>query len=178
MFAGVNHERCNPDGIQWPCPSLDHPGTKIMYEEEFNRPNGKAKFNFKEHIASAEVPDGKYPLILSTGRRRQHYNNGSMTRRSSAIFDQWPEESLELNPFDARRFNIKDSEKILASSRRGEMEVKVHITDRVKLGITFLAFHNRDAMTNLLTNDKHDPVCKIPEYKSCAINIEKLNGHK
>jgi predicted molibdopterin-dependent oxidoreductase YjgC len=101
-----------------------------------------------------------------------------MTRRASTIFNKWPEESLELNPFDARRFNITDSEKVLASSRRGEMEVKVHITDRVQPGITFLAFHNRDALTNLLTNDALDPICKIPEYKSCAIKIEKLNGHE
>ena len=178
MFAGVSHERCNPDGIQWPCPSKDHPGTQIMYEEKFNRPNGKAKFNFKDHIPSAEVPDDKYPLLLSTGRRRQHYNNGSMTTRSATIMDQWPEESLELNPFDARMLNIQDSEKVLASSRRGKMEVKVLLTDRVQPGFTFLAFHNRDAMTNLLTNDKLDPICKIPEYKSCAIKIEKLNGHK
>ena len=178
MFAGVSHERCNPDGIQWPCPSKDHPGTQIMYEEKFNRPNGKAKFNFKDHIPSAEVPDDKFPLLLSTGRRRQHYNNGSMTTRSTKIMEQWPEESLELNPFDARVLNIKDSEKVLASSRRGKMEVKVLLTDRVQPGFTFLAFHNRDAMTNLLTNDKLDPICKIPEYKSCAIKIEKLNGHK
>ena len=178
MFAGVNHEKLEGDGIQWPCPDIDHPGTAIMYTEKFNRPNGKAKFNFHDHIASAEVPDDKYPLILSTGRRRQHYNNGSMTRRASTIFNKWPEESLELNPFDARRFNITDSEKVLASSRRGEMEVKVHITDRVQPGITFLAFHNRDALTNLLTNDALDPVCKIPEYKSCAIKVEKLNGHE
>jgi len=74
--------------------------------------------------------------------------------------------------------NIQDSEKVLASSRRGKMEVKVLLTDRVQPGFTFLAFHNRDAMTNLLTNDKLDPICKIPEYKSCAIKIEKLNGHK
>jgi predicted molibdopterin-dependent oxidoreductase YjgC len=177
MFAGVTHKKLETQGIQWPCPDIDHPGTTIMYTEKFNRPNGKAKFNFNEHIASAEVPDDEYPLILTTGRRRQHYNNGSMTRRSSTIFNQWPDETLELNPYDARRFDIKDSEMVLASSRRGEMEVKVHVTDRAQPGITFLAFHNRDALTNILTNNKLDPVCKIPEYKSCAIKVEKLNGN-
>ena len=178
MFGGVNYEKLEPDGIQWPCPTIEHPGTTIMYVEKFNRPNGLAKFNFMDHIASAELPDDEYPLILTTGRRRQHYNNGSMTRRSSKIFNQWPDETLEINPYDARRFNIKDSEKVLASSRRGKMEVKVHVTDRSQPGIIFMAFHNRDAMTNLLTNNALDPICKIPEYKSCAIKIEKLNGHE
>ncbi|MDR4505614.1 MAG: formate dehydrogenase subunit alpha [Candidatus Scalindua sp.] len=177
MFAGVTHKKLGKNGIQWPCPDIDHPGTEIMYTEKFITASGKAKFNFNEHIASAEVPDDTYPLILTTGRRRQHYNNGSMTRRSSKIYEKWPEEVLELNPFDAKRFNITDSEKVLASSRRGEMEIRVHLTDRVQPGITFLAFHHRDALTNLLTNDAFDPICKIPELKSCAIKVEKLNGN-
>ena len=101
-----------------------------------------------------------------------------MTQRSSKIFNQWPDETLEMNPYDARRINVKDSEKVLASSRRGKVEVKVHLTDRSQPGIVFLAFHNRNAMTNLLTNNALDPVCKIPEYKSCAIKVEKLNGHE
>ncbi|MDQ1262241.1 MAG: hypothetical protein QG575_1422, partial [Euryarchaeota archaeon] len=99
MFAGVSFARLGVEGLQWPCPSMQHPGTETLHVEKFSR--GLGKFNAVEHKYPAEQPDFDYPLILTTGRRREHYNCGSMTRRSHGIMYVWPEETIEISPVDA-----------------------------------------------------------------------------
>jgi predicted molibdopterin-dependent oxidoreductase YjgC len=122
----------------------------------------------------AEKPDTDYPLILTTGRRREHYNCGSMTRRSSGIMWVWPEEAIEISPTDAEELEILDGETVLVKSRRGEVKTKARVTDKSLRGVAFLSFHYRDVLTNLLTNAALDPQAKTPEYKACAIRIEKI----
>ena len=172
MFAGVRFERLGSGGLQWPCPSADHPGTETLHIGRFSR--GLGKFNAVEHKPPAEQTDADYPLILTTGRRREHYNCGSMTRRSSGIMWVWPEEAIEISPIDARELGILDGETVLVRSRRGEVRTRARVTERSLRGVAFMSFHYRDVLTNLLTNAALDPQAKTPEYKACAIRIEKM----
>ena len=172
MFAGISFARLGTRGLQWPCPSIEHPGTETLHVEKFSR--GLGKFNAVEHKFPAEQTDQDYPLILTTGRRREHYNCGSMTRRSSGIMWIWPEEAIEINPMDAEELGVEDGEMVLVSSRRGVVRTKARVTDKSLHGVAFMSFHYPDVLTNLLTNAAMDPQAKTPEYKSCAIRIEKI----
>jgi len=173
IYGGVSYERLENGGLQWPCPAKDHPGTTTLYQEIFSRPGGKARFVPLEQKSPGEVADAEYPLILITGRRRPHYNNGSMTRRAAGIAELFPEELLEINPDDAARLNIADGEMVDISSRRGTIRVKTLLTDRSQSGVVFLAFHHQNALTNILTSSHKDPVTGTPEYKVSAVKVEK-----
>ncbi len=173
-YGGISYERIEKQGIQWPCPTKDHPGTTTLYEQQFNRPGGKALFVSLEHIGSGEIPDAEYPYVLITGRRLEHYNNGSMTRRVRGIMELAPEELIEINLADAKKLNIANGEMVRVSSRRGQINVKVNVTERSQAGNVFLAFHYDDALSNLLTSGYRDSIAGTPEYKSCAVRIDKL----
>jgi formate dehydrogenase alpha subunit len=172
MFGGVSFKRLDNGGLQWPCPTRDHPGTETMHVKSFVR--GLGKFNPVEHKFPAERPDSEYPLVLTTGRRMEHYNCGSMTRRSSGILEVWPEERIEINHTDAEELGVANGEEVLVRSRRGELKVKVRVTDKSVPGVAFMSFHYPDVLTNLLTNAALDPQAKTPEFKACAIRIEKV----
>jgi len=173
IYGGISYDRLDNGGIQWPCPTKDHPGTTTLYTDLFSRPGGLAKFIALDHSGSGEVPDEQYPYVLITGRVREHYNNGSMTKRSAGINDVVPEELLEINPADAKQLNINHGEYVKVSSRRGEIKVKAKVTDRSQAGNVFLTFHHREALSNILTSGFRDPITGTPEYKSCAVRIEK-----
>jgi formate dehydrogenase alpha subunit len=173
IYGGISYERLEGKGIQWPCPTKDHPGTATLYTDLFARPGGLAKFMALDHIGSGETPDTEYPFVLITGRIREHYNNGSMTRRCQGIAEIVPEELLELSPEDAHALGIADADRVKVSSRRGEISVKVRITRRSQPGNVFLTFHHQKALTNILTSSHRDPITGTPEYKSCAVRIEK-----
>jgi len=172
MFGGVNFSRLGAGGLQWPCPSIEHPGTETLHIERFSR--GLGKFNAVEHKFPTEQTDPDYPLILTTGRRREHYNCGSMTRRSKGIMWVWPEEAIEISPADAEDLGVGDGEMVQVSSRRGVVRTKARVTDKSLCGVAFMSFHYPEVLTNLLTNAALDPVAKTPEYKACAIRIEKI----
>lgn len=174
MFAGVKFDRLDDGGLQWPIPSLDHPGTETLHAESFSC--GLGRFNAVQHKYPAEQTDTEYPLILTTGRRREHYNCGSMTRRSKGIMWVWPEEAIEISPADARELEIEDGETVVVSSRRGSVKTKARVTDKSSRGMAFMSFHYQDVLTNLLTNAALDPQAKTPEYKACAVKIEKLKA--
>jgi len=160
-----------PDGLQWPCPSEGHPGTTILHQQQFTR--GKGKFHPIVYKEPAEVPDKDYPYLLTTGRVIAQWHTGSMTRRSPALESEFPESFIEINPEDAKKLGIKDKEPVKVSSRRGEIQVKSLVTDRIKPGIVFIPFHYAEAAANVLTNPALDPIAKIPEFKVCAVKIEK-----
>ena len=173
IYGGISYERLERESLQWPCPTKDHPGTTTLYTDLFSRPGGLAKFMALDHIGSGEVPDEEYPYVLITGRVREHYNNGSMTRRVKGIMELVPEELLEINAEDAKKLKIKNGQKVKVSSRRGRIKVKVKVTDRSQPGTVFLTFHFPEALTNLMTSEHKDPITGTPEYKSCAVKIEK-----
>jgi predicted molibdopterin-dependent oxidoreductase YjgC len=174
IYGGISYARIERTGIQWPCPSPDHPGTETLYEEIFARPNNLAKFIPLDHTGPGEQISDQYPLALITGRRLEHYNNGSMTGRVKGIMELLPEELLEMHPSDAHRLGIKDGEMVKVSSIRGEIQARAKVTDRSQEGTVFLAFHHREALTNILTSDQKDPITGTPEYKFCAVRVERL----
>jgi predicted molibdopterin-dependent oxidoreductase YjgC len=170
-LAGINYDRLEHEGIQWPCSSTDHPGTPVLFEERF--PIGKAIFSAIEWHKPNEGPDAEYPLILTTGRVLQQYHTGTMTRRSQIIEDSDRGAHVEINPVNAESIGIEDGDQVHASTRRGTITLPAFITTKVQEGTVFIPFHYKEACANLLTNDALDPVCKIPEAKVCAVRIEK-----
>jgi len=171
QYAGIRHERLQKGGLQWPCPTLDHPGTRILHRERFTR--GLGRFSAVEYVPPAEEPDEEYPLILTTGRRLQQYHSGSMSRRVSGLNMLLPEERLEIHPADAAPLGLADGDLARVRSRRGEVVVRVQVTERTKPGVVFMTFHFPETAANLLTNPALDPVAKIPEYKVAAVRVTK-----
>ncbi len=173
-YGGISYERLERESLQWPCPTKEHPGTTTLYTDLFSRPNGLARFMALDYIGPGEKTDKKYPYVLVTGRIREHYNNGSMTRRVQEIVQLVPEELLEVNPKDAEKLGMSTGDMVKVSSRRGEIKVKVKVTDRSQPGNVFLTFHHQNALSNILTSEHRDPITGTPEYKFSAVNIEKL----
>lgn len=172
-IAGMNYDRLEENGLQWPCPDKDHPGTPVLFENGF--PIGRAKFTAVEWHGPQEMPDEKFPLYLSTGRVLAQYHTGTMTRRSRILEDVDNGPYVEVNPRDAEEIGIKNGDSVRAVSRRGNITIPAMLTERVASGMVFIPFHYKEAAANLLTNDALDPVCKIPEAKVCAVRLEKLS---
>jgi predicted molibdopterin-dependent oxidoreductase YjgC len=171
-LAGITYKRVAKKGIQWPCPTSDHPGTPYLFKGGF--PRGKAAFTVVEYRPSQELPDGNYPFLLSTGRQLFQYHTGSMTRRIDAINKVSPTAYMEIHPDDANTLGIHDGDTVKVSSKRGSIDVNVLISKRPTKGVVFIPFHFREAAANLLTNTALDPISKIPELKVCAVKIEQL----
>ena len=172
-YAGITYERLGTQGLQWPCPSEDHPGTPILHVETF--PKGKGQFTPCEFREPAETPDAEYPLVLTTGRLLFHYHTGTMTRRSPSLVREIDRAFVEVNPADAKELGIGEGERVKVSSRRGSVEVDAKVTEKVGKGVIFMPFHFAEAAANTLTNSALDPVSKIPELKVCAASLQKLN---
>ena len=171
-IAGINYQRLEKGGIQWPCPTEDHPGTPVLFENGF--PRGLASFTPIIWREAEELPDEEYPFILTTGRVLYQYHTGTMTRRSQTIESADRGPVIEMNPDDVGQLQIKDGDQVRVASRRGAIMLPVLATDRISRGVTFIPFHYNEAAANLLTNDACDPECKIPEAKVCAVKVEKL----
>ncbi|MBB6215178.1 formate dehydrogenase major subunit [Anaerosolibacter carboniphilus] len=171
-YGGIDYKRIEGEGIQWPCPTKEHPGTKLLHRDTFSR--GKALFAAVEHEGSKEVPDGEYPFILTTGRTLYHYHTRSMTGRVDGLNKLVPESYVEINPHLGKKLNIHDGEMVVISSRRGHIHVKAKISERVKENVAFMPFHFAEGAANMLTNTVLDPVSKTPELKVCAVSIQKI----
>jgi len=171
-YAGIRYERLKKLGLQWPCPTQDHPGTPILHKDKFTR--GKGKFHVTPYAPPPELPDETYPFLLTTGRVLYHYHT-VMTRRSKGLSEIYPEGVVELNADDARRLGIRpDNGLVEVTSRRGRVRAKAKIAENLPPGVVFMTFHFREAAVNLLTIDVLDPVAKIPELKVCAVRVEKV----
>lgn len=170
-YGGITHKRLLSGGIQWPCPNPDHPGTPYLYKESF--PRGKASFAPVEHAAPAEITDAEYPFVLTTGRNLYQYHTGSMSRRVAPIETHAGEAYVEISKQDAAKIGIKSGDKIKVISRRGTIEIKARVSDKVGAGLVFIPMHYAEAAANELTNDATDAIAKIPEFKVCAVKIAK-----
>jgi anaerobic selenocysteine-containing dehydrogenase len=120
-----------------------------------------------------EKPDEEFPYYLNTGRMFAHYHTGTMTRRSPFLNRELEEPYAEIHPEDALRTGIREGDRIRITSRRGSIVTAAMITERVARGCIFAPFHFTEARANTLTNPVLDPVCKIPEFKVCAVKMEK-----
>ncbi len=174
-YHGMNYERLNrPEALHWPCPTEDHPGTPILHTAKFAHPDGLGVFTPIEWKAPAEVPDAEYPFVLTTGRILWHWHTGSMTRRSATLDNEVPTGWIEINPADAKELGIKNKEMVKATTRRGTVNVTAKVTDEIMQGVMFMPFHFAECAANVLTNNALDPIAKIPEFKACAVKVEKI----
>jgi len=171
IYGGISHERIRKVGLQWPCPDKNHPGTKFLHKDRFTR--GLGQFYGIEDIPPAEVPDDKYPFILSTGRIRFHYNTGTMSRRTYLLEREFPFMFVEVNRYDAEKLGIRDMDNCMVSTRRGELIVRAKVSDKVKEKVLWMPFHYAEAPANLLTNDAFCPISRTGEYKACAARLER-----
>ena len=171
-YGGINYNRLENSSLQWPCPNISHPGTPILHTTTFAR--GKGKFMPLEYKEPKELPDKDYPLILTTGRVITHFHTGTMTRKVKGLNVLRGEEEVVINPEDAGEYGIADGDKVKVSSRRGEVVAKAKLSETSPVGVVFMTFHFAESPTNLLTNPALDPVAKIPEYKVCAVRVEKI----
>jgi formate dehydrogenase alpha subunit len=170
-YGGMTYERLGLDGLQWPCPTAEHPGTQFLHQGQFTR--GKGLFHAVEYLDPAEMPDEEYPYWLTTGRMFAHYHTGTMTRVSPHLDTEQKTGYVEINPEDAKTLGVNDGETVRLATRRGETEIPARVSNKVVPGLLFVPFHFAENPANILTNSAFDPIAKIPEYKVCAVKIEK-----
>jgi formate dehydrogenase alpha subunit len=170
-YCGIEYGRLEKDGIHWPCTGTDHPGTPCLHIDEFTC--GLGVFHAIDYIPPAELPDDEYPLFLTTGRLLYQFHTGSMTMKSRGLNELAPECFVEVSAQDAEDYGMGDEDLLRITSRRGEIEAKAKISDKASKGTIFIPFHYAEAAANRLTNAALDPTAKIPEFKVCAVRIEK-----
>lgn len=172
FFAGVKWDELGANGKQWPV-LPDGTDTKILHKDEFKR--GKGKFVFKGYVESPEILNhaDEFPFILTTNRVLEHYNAGTMTRRTGNA-NIITEDILMINPIDGKRLNILEEDMVFLESARGNITIKAHITDEVKPGILSTTFHFPELMLNVVTSDVSDEIAMCPEYKVVSCRIKKL----
>jgi len=172
-YAGITYDRLEEGGIQWPCPTADHPGTQVLHTEKFATPTGKGKLIALEYRPSAECCDFDFPLILTTERSLYQFHS-TMTRYSEGLDQLSGEEQILISPQDAEKMKLIDGDLVEVKSRRGKIQVRVQVSRRCQPGVASLSFHFAECPTNLLTSSALDPVAKTPETKVCAIRIDKV----
>jgi formate dehydrogenase major subunit len=172
-FAGISHDRLARKPLSWPVPTADHPGSDVLFADRF--PKGLAKFSPAEFAPAKELPDDEFPFVLNTGRYREHWHTGTMTRRSKALDALAPEPLADMHADDLHMLGIGDGELVRLRSRRGEIVLKARASKRMTRGSVFVPFHFKEAAANVLTIDALDPYGKIPEFKFCAVRVERLD---
>jgi formate dehydrogenase major subunit/formate dehydrogenase alpha subunit len=170
-YAGITYDRIEYEGIFWPCPDIEHPGTPILHREKFTR--GKGMFHAIDYIPPAEQIDKEYPIYLTTGRLLYQYHTGTMSMKTDDLNERAPESFVEISLQDANKFDIKDGSMINIASRRGNINARVKVSGKAVPGTVFIPFHYAQAAANKLTNAALDPISGIPEYKVCAVKLSK-----
>ena len=171
-YGGITYGRVGDQGLQWPCPNGEHPGTPILHVGKFSR--GVGHLSAVDWQPPAEETDEEYPFIFTTGRILYHFHTGTQSRRSQPLDAHVSEGVVEINTQDARNLSIVDGQLIQVASRRGEIEAKAYVSDMTEPGVVFMAFHWAEAAANKLTIAALDPIAKIPEYKVCAVKVEAV----
>jgi assimilatory nitrate reductase catalytic subunit len=188
-YAGLTYEKIEKaNGIFWPCPDEDHPGTPRLFEPDswnpvaqgkgpFYFPDGKARFNVAVYSPPAEDIDADYPIMLTTGRVVSHFLSGSQTRRIGPLVDQYPEPRIELHPLLAERLGIAAGDWATVESRRGSCTLRAQVVKTIRPDTIFIPYHwaGRKSV-NQLTISAQDPISKIPEYKVCAVRMKKADS--
>ncbi len=170
-YAGISYERIEHEGIHWPCPNEQHPGTPILHREQFT--SGKGVFHAIDFVPPAERADGDFPLYLTTGRLLYQYHTGTMTMKSAGLNDLAPDCFVEISSADAGKYDVLDGARVNIASRRGTIQARVKVSPKAVTGTVFIPFHYARAAANRLTNAALDPISGIPEFKVCAVKLEK-----
>jgi formate dehydrogenase major subunit/formate dehydrogenase alpha subunit len=170
-WYGIRYDRLEEQGLQWPCLDRDDPGSQYLHAPAPARPGG-GKFWPVEYQPPIELPDAEYPLTLSTGRTLYHYNSATMTMREAGITDKQEDPFFEISAEDAAALGLREGDWARLVSRRGDLEARARITDRVYPGLVWMALHFAQAKVNWLTHDVGDPLIGTPEYKVSAVRVE------
>ncbi len=174
-YQGLSHDNLGSTGKLWPCADpATSDGVRILFGDRFPTASGRGKFVPCDYQPADELPDEEYPFVLNTGRVLEHWHTGSMTRRSRALSQIEPAAFAALNPSDLHRLSVGSGDHIRVSSRRGTIELAARADDSIEAGCVFIPFHFREAAANVLTTDALDPFGKIPEFKFCAVKIERV----
>jgi formate dehydrogenase alpha subunit len=174
QYAGITYGRIEQEGLQWPVPTEDHPGTPVLHTKTFTR--GKGLFVAEEYIPPREPVSEEYPMLFTTGREYARYNFSSMTGKTPEIDTIAPECLAEINPADAARMGVKEGSRVRITSRRGSVEMRANITERSQEGTVFTTYNYAETPVNFLTLDALDRLSKTPEYKLCAVNVEVVES--
>lgn len=173
-YQGLDYDILGTKGRLWPAPDRRaEDGEQILFGDHFPTPDGRGKLVPCEYQPARELPDEEYPYVLNTGRLLEHWHTGTMTRRSYALDAIAPEAFVEVNPKDLAKLGAKAGDRMRVTSRRGTIELAAKPSTNVSEGSVFVAFHFREAAANVLTIDAVDPFGKIPEFKFCAVRVEK-----
>jgi nitrate reductase NapA len=193
-FMGMTRARMKKaHGIQWPCPTEDHPGTVRRYTAKYGdplvkkfdpeaadvsfygaKPDGnKATVWLRPYKGPAEPTDAEYPFALTTGRQIEHWHTGTMTLKVPELKRSAPAAYVEINPRDAVKLDIKNRDKVKLTSRRGSIVLEAKVMDVPRDGLVFVPMHYPDKLINNLTTDAYDALSKQPEFKICAVKVEK-----
>jgi assimilatory nitrate reductase catalytic subunit len=170
-YSGISYDKIRrAQGVFWPCPAPEHPGTPRLFAERFQFPDGKARFHVVRHRPAAEVPDAAYPLYFTTGRYKEHYNSGAQTRRVAALVDAKPEPRVQVNPRLASQLGVVQGGRLEVQSRRGTVTFTVEVSADIRADTLFAPFHwGGKASANVLTKPALDPQSRMPEFKVCAV---------
>ena len=174
QYAGVTYEKIERSGqVMWPIKIEDEVGTKFLHAGSF--PRGKGKISPVEYTPPNEETDAEYPFILTTGRTLYHWHTMTMTEKSDKVMQVEGKGYIQLNPYDANKLSVESGDFVSVSSRRGMTYAQVRITEDIKRGIGFIPMHFKDTYVNLVTNPAFDPIAEEPEFKVCAVRLEKVN---
>ncbi|HVU49985.1 MAG TPA: molybdopterin oxidoreductase family protein, partial [Polyangia bacterium] len=178
-YSGITYDKIRrQQGVFWPCPAAndaDHPGTPRLFAERFFHADGRARFHVVRDRASAETPDGDYPLYFTTGRYREHYNSGAQTRHVRALVDAQPEPRVQIHPRLAATLGAEDGGRLMVESRRGSVAFTVAVSPDIRHDTLFAPFHwGGKHAANVLTMPALDPVSRMPEFKVCAVRARSL----
>ena len=170
-YAGITYERIEAeDGVFWPCPSTDHPGTPRLFTDGFPTPSGRARFHGVSHQLPADDPDPEFPLHLTTGRVLAHYQSGTQTRHVDELRKAAPEPLAEMHPATAKLHKVLDGARVTLATRRADATLTLKVTPTIREDTVFVPFHWGDAQSiNRLTNAAVDPTSGMPELKVCAV---------
>src|SRR6478752_609772 len=177
-YSGIDYDKIrSSQGVFWPCPAPEHPGTPRLFAERFAFPSGRARFNAVQYRPAAELPDDNYPLYFTTGRYKEHYNSGAQTRLVEALRDAKPEPLVQIHPRLAASLGVAPGEELVVESRRGSVSFRAFISADIRPDTLFAPFHwgGRQA-ANRLTIAALDPTSRMPEFKVCAVRARAANA--
>jgi formate dehydrogenase alpha subunit len=174
IIAGVTYDRIEHEGLQWPCPDTDHPGTRTLFTDQFKTSHGLGILNPVDYTEQSETPSDEFPYVLNTGRILYQYHTSTMSRRNKALNDFANETFVLMNPEDVSKNGFRDGDKVKLSNKRGELETILRSSESVAEGELFMPFHYRESLVNKLTRGDLDPHSRIPPYKYSACKVQKV----
>ena len=176
-YSGISYQRIKAEtGVFWPCPSPRHPGTPRLFTEDFPTRDRRAQFHAVEQIGAAELPDADYPYYLTTGRLLRQYQSGTQTRRVASLAEAEPEAVVEMHDTLARRIDVKSGQLVRLRTRRGSAVMAARIVSGIRSDTVFAPFHwGGDGNANVLTNPALDPYSRMPEFKVCAVALDRAD---